>query len=213
MRSPQTLLGPLAWSALYLCGVFAFLVEVGCLGTPLAPDLARLPSRVGELEVLEEIAFDPAALGEQPPEGFAFRRVVDARGNEGRLFVAYYERAQRWSGRPHDVEKCYAAQGWIERESHRLDELHRPWSRRFERAEAESEAGVEATRVVHWIERPGPDEDRLAWRELLARVVSGRGFRPDVASVYLEFPADLAPGDAAFVQAVSDVSLALEALW
>ena len=49
---------------------------------------------------------------------------------------------------------------------------------------------------MHWIERPGPDQDRLAPRELLARLGSARGFRPDVASLYLEFPAGAEPDDA-----------------
>jgi hypothetical protein len=208
------LLRALPWLALYLCAGFSCLVESGALGRAVAPDLARLPSRLGTLEVLEELPVDPAAFGKQPPERTTFRRVRDAHGREGRLFVAYYERAQRWSGRPHDLEKCYAAQGWQEREAHRLEHAHRLWSRLFARAgEGEAEDDAKAIRVLHWLELPGPDRDRLDWRELRSRVASGRGFRQDVASVYLEFPADAAPDERELVTAVSALSAALEGLW
>ncbi|NOT30702.1 MAG: exosortase-associated EpsI family protein, partial [Planctomycetes bacterium] len=182
------ILRALPWLVLYLCAGFSLLVERGLFGSPVAPDLARLPAQLGPLQRLELLPFEAAALGQDPPERYAFHRVRDAHGNEGRLFLAYYERAQRWSGRPHDVEKCYTALGWQQREAHRLTEAHRPWSRLFERE-------GRALRVVHWLERPGSDEDRLDPREFGARLVSGRGFRPDVVSIYLEFEAELAPSD------------------
>lgn len=116
------LLTSAAWLALFAGAGFTFLVERGYLGAAVAPDLALLPAHIGTLEVLEEIPLEPGSLGTQPPERYAFRRVLDARGAEGRLFVAYYARAQRWSGRPHDVEKCYAALGWQELEARRLVE-------------------------------------------------------------------------------------------
>lgn len=200
----------LPWLALYLCAAFSFLVEGGFLGEPVAPDLARLPARLGPFELLEEFALEPGTLGEQPPERATFRRVRDAQGNEGRLFLAYYERAQRWSGRPHDVEKCFAALGWEEREAHRLDGASRLWSRLFVRTDGESS---EEIRVLHWLERPGSDRERFTWRELGARVASLRGFRPDVASIYLEFPAGAAPGEAECLAAVSALAEALEGLW
>ncbi len=196
----------LAWIALYLGAAFSFAVERGLFGAPVTPDLALLPAQFGPLERLEALPVEPEAMGDDPPERYAFHRVRDARGNEGRLFIAYYERAQRWSGRPHDVELCYASLGWKEREARRLDESHRPWSRRFEREGNE-------IRVVHWIERPGPDHDRLALGELAERLVSGRGFRPDVASIYLEFEAGFEPSDADCAAAVTELSRALEALW
>lgn len=199
-----------AWLALYLSAAFACLVEGGFLGRPVAPDLTGFPARIGTLELVEELAFDPAELGQQPPERCAFLRVRDARGHEGRLFIAYYERAQRWSGRPHDVEKCYSALGWLERSAHQLEGDHRPWSRLFVRPGPE---GEESIRVVHWLERPGPDRDQLAWHELLARVVSARGFRPDVASLYLEFPAGAEPDDAECAAAAEELSLLLESRW
>jgi hypothetical protein len=202
----------LAWLALYLSAAFSLAVERGLLGSPVAPDLSRLPARAGTLELLEELPFEREALGAQPPERWSFRRVRDSRGHEGRLFVAYYERAQRWSGRPHDVEKCFAALGWEEREVRRLDEPHRPWSRTFERS-IEGAPVPEALRVVHWLERPGPDRDALSSRELLARLAAARGFRPDMASIYLEFPAHATPDDPELVAAVAALSAALEALW
>ena len=200
----------LPWMALYVCAAFSCLVEGGHLGRPVAPDLARLPARLGPLEVLEAFDLDRSTLGEQPPERATFRRVRDEHGHEGKLFVAYYERAQRWSGRPHDLEKCFAAGGWQEREARRLGGAHRLWSRLFARERA---GEPEAIRVVHWLERPGPDQDRFDPRELVSRVASGRGFRPDVASVYLEFPADAAPDEGDFLAAVSALSGALEDLW
>jgi len=168
-----------------------------------------LPDRLGPLEVLEEFPLEREALGEEPPERATYRRVRDEHGHEGKLFVAYYERAQRWSGRPHDVEKCFEAQGWEEREAHRLDEAHRLWSRLFARSDGTSAP----IRVVHWLERPGPDQDRIAAGELLGRVLSGNGFRPDVASLYLEFPADAAPDEESCVAAVRALSETLETLW
>ena len=152
-----------AWLALFAGAAFSFLVELGALGAPVAPDLAQLPARVGPLELLEDIPVDPEALGEQPPERWAFRRVRDAHDHEGRLFVAYYERAQRWSGRPHDVEKCFTALGWEEREARRLDaEAHRPWSRLFERGgEGESEAEGKTDGSSHGCGQCNPGGVRL----------------------------------------------------
>ncbi len=200
------LLRTLPWFALYLCAGFSFLIERGLFGAAVAPDLARLPTRIGPFELLAELSIEEGALGTEPPERHAFRLVRDAHGNEGHLFIAYYARAQRWSGRPHDVEKCFEALGWREREARQLGEAHHPWTRHFER-------DGKTIRVVHWLERPGPDDDRLDARELAARLASGRGFRPDVASIYFEFPSDAAPDDAESAAAVAALSRTLETLW
>jgi hypothetical protein len=210
MSWPLSLARTLAWAALYLAATLSFALETGRLGTARAPDLARLPQQLGPLRLLEEIPFEPSSLGERPPERSTFRRVLGPGGEEGRLFVAWYARSQRWSGRPHDLEKCYAALGWCERDVRRLDEAHRPWVRSFERMLPE---GPEAIRVVHWLEHPGPDGDRLDPAELLTRLRAGRGLRPDVASVYFEFPASETPCDADLRAAVSSLSAALEDLW
>jgi hypothetical protein len=196
----------LAWTALYLAAALCFGIEVGLLGRARAPELAALPARLGALEVVEEIPFDPAALGANPPERHTFLRVRDADGNEGRLFVAWYARAQRWSGRPHDVALCYASLGWREVEAARLGGEQRPWSRLLERDGAR-------IRVVHWLEHPGPDGDPLSPARLAARLTSGRGFRPDVASAYLEFPAETEPDDTTCRTAAEALSAALEELW
>ena len=200
----------LAWLTLYLGAALSLLIECGWLGAPRVPNLEELPARLGSLTLAEELAFDPAALGDSPPERFCFRRVIDAEGNEGRLFLAYYRRAQRWSGRPHDVEKCFAALGWEEREAHRILEAHRPWSRGFERGAPGSN---ESIRVVHWLERPGPDRDALQLTELAERLRCGNGFRPDVISIYFEFPATASPSDEQYAEAIAELSAALERAW
>lgn len=205
------LLRALGWTLLYGGALVSCVLESGALASAAAPDFARLPRALGPLTRLAELDFDPAALGATPPERHCFQAVRDAAGREGRLFLAYYERAQRWSGRPHDLELCYAAAGWRESEAHRLEEAHRPWSRRFER---EGPDGLrEAVRVVHWLERPGPDEDRVSLLELGRRLLSGNGLRPDVVSVYFEFPADAAPSDEDAARAVAALSIALEDAW
>jgi hypothetical protein len=201
----------LAWGFLYASALLSLALESGRFARAAAPAFGALPARAGPLTLLEELHFDLAALGAEPPEAFSYRAVRDEAGRSGKLFMAYYARAQRWSGRPHDLEACYAAAGWSEHEATRLDEPHRPWSRRFERAL--EGGGSEAVRVVHWLERPGPDEDRLAPRELLRRLLSGSGLRPDVVSAYLEFPADAAPDAADAARAVAALSSALEANW
>jgi hypothetical protein len=200
------LLNTLSFAGLFLAAAFAGVVELGWLAEARTPELGSLPTKLGPLEFGAEIPFDAAALGQTPPEAYTFRAVTDAAGREGRLFIAYYARAQRWSGRPHDVDKCFAAMGYEEREVHVLDEAHRPWSRRFEKE------GI-ALRVVHWLERPGDDANELGLAPLVARLADGSGFRPDVCSVYFEFPAEGAPDDVAAAEAVAALSSALDARW
>ena len=199
-------LGTLSSALLLLSAGFAGAVEQGLLARARCPDLATLPAELGPLTLGPEIPFDPAALGETPPEAFTFRAVTDAEGRAGQLFIAYYARAQRWSGRPHDVDRCFTALGYTEREVHTLDEAHRPWSRRFEQ-------DGQAIRVVHWLERPGDDANALGLAPLVARLVDGSGFRPDVCSVYFEFPADAAPDDGEAAAAVAALSRTLDVRW
>lgn len=200
------LLGTGAFAALFASAALAGAVELGVFAHARCPDLASLPAELGPLTLGPEIPFDPAALGQTPPEAFTFRAVSDAEGRTGQLFIAYYARAQRWSGRPHDVDRCFTALGYAEREVHALDEAHRPWSRRFEK-------DGQAIRVVHWLERPGDDANALGLAPLVARLVDGSGFRPDVCSVYFEFPAEAAPDDDAAAAAVAALSRALDARW
>jgi hypothetical protein len=192
--------------ALLLLGAaFSFVVESGWLIQPVTPRLQAIDQRLGDLEVLEAIPFDLEALGEQPPEGHAYLAVRAAQGREGRLFLAYYEHAKRWSGRPHDLEGCYAAAGWRELEAERLDEHPFPWVRTFERE-------GDRVRVVHWIDHPGP-EPRPGVAGLVARLTDTRGLRRDVVAVYLEFPLEDAPDDSALSASAAAVSTALERLW
>lgn len=200
------LLSALSGTAMLVSAAFAGAVELGWLARARCPDLGTLPATLGPLSLGPEIPFDPAALGETPPEAFTFRAVTDAEGRAGQLFIAYYARAQRWSGRPHDVDRCFTALGYEEREVHALDEAHRPWSRRFEK-------DGQSIRVVHWLERPGDDANALGLAPLVARLVDGSGFRPDVCSVYFEFPAEAAPDDAAAAAAVAALSRELDARW
>jgi len=196
----------LAWLSLYLAAAFSFLIEGGWLVHSQAPELERLPTRLGALETVATLPVEPAVLGDQPPERHSYQVVRDPAGREGQLFIAYYRRAQRWSGRPHDVEKCYAAAGWQELEAHRLGGPNRPWSRLFER-------GDERLRVIHWLERPGCDSEVIDWSTLCSRFADGRGFRQDVASLYLEFPAEAVPEESLLEAAVEALSSALESLW
>ena len=200
------LLTALSFTSLYLAAAFAGAVELGLLARARQPDLTTLPATLGPFTLGPEIAFDAAALGASAPEAFTFRAVHDADGNEGRLFLAYYARAQRWSGRPHDVDKCFTALGYRESEVHALAEAHRPWSRRFEK-------DGESIRVVHWLERPGDDRNELDPAALLARLADGSGFRPDVCSIYFEFGAESAPDDGASAAAVSALSRVIDERW
>lgn len=200
------LLNSLSFASLFLAAALAGTVELGLFARARTPDLATLPATLGALTLGAEIPFDAAALGQTPPEAFTFRAVTDVAGREGRIFIAYYARAQRWSGRPHDVDQCFAAMGYTEREVHALAEAHRPWSRRFEK-------DGQAIRVVHWLERPGDDPNELGLAPLVARLADGSGFRPDVCSVYFEFAAEESPSDAEAAAAVAALSTALDARW
>jgi hypothetical protein len=200
------LVNSLSFAGLFCAAALAGAVELGLFARARTPDLASLPATLGAFTLGPEIPFDADALGQTPPEAFTFRTLTDAAGREGRLFVAYYARAQRWSGRPHDVDKCFTAMGYAEREVHTLDEAHRPWSRRFEK-----DAG--SIRVVHWLERPGDDRNELGLRPLAARLADGSGFRPDVCSVYFEFAEGDAPSDAEAAAVVAALSRAIDANW
>jgi len=195
-----------SWILLLLSGCFSLLIEGGLLIHPVAPDLTRLPARIASLDLLEEIPVESAALGDLPPEHFAFRRIRDGAGNEGKLYVAYYRRAQRWSGRPHDVNVCYEALGWQERSARCSRASPFPWTRVFERE-------GEAIRVLHWTEHPGVEADPIAPATIASRLVAPRGFRPDVASIYLEFAEPAAPPAEELQAAAQALSAALETLW
>jgi hypothetical protein len=198
------LLSVLSWLAFALAGAFSWLVDGGILIRPVPPELAGLPERLAGFELGAELPIEPGALGDLPPERTSYRRVRDAAGNEGVLFVAYYLRSRRASGRPHDVDLCYRSLGWQEQEARELEPGL--WSRRLERE-------GRTVRVVHWLEHPGDEAAGLTPRAIVARLSSPRGLRPDVASIYFEFDAGAAPDEQAFVDAAHALSASLETLW
>jgi hypothetical protein len=104
------------------------------------------------------------------------------------------------------VDRCFASLGWEERSAQRLADEHEPWSRCFAR-------GEESIRVVHWLEHPGEDAAGLSWSAVARRLVSGRGLRPDVVSVYFEFDAGAGPSEAESLEAVRTLAAEIDRLW
>ena len=199
----------LAWSALLLAGVLSLGMSRGWFGRPHAPDLDRLPVELGPLRQVQVIPVAPASLGEFPPERFHYAVVGDAAGREGNLYVAWFARGRRWSGRPHSTDVCFEAGGWVEEEAHRVfrSDGHGQWSRQFRR-------GDRTIRVVHWIERPSRTGSEH-WFPRALRFLGRRegGLRQDVASIYFEFPAEASPSDAELLAASEALVAALDALW
>jgi hypothetical protein len=197
-----------AWALLLLAGAVAHAVERGALVEPRVPELARMPGTLGPLETVGEIPFDERTLGELPPERWTYRAVRGAHG-EGAIWVAYYLRSRRWSGRPHDVAACYRTLGWDERDAARTETPEgRPVHvRRFARD------GEEVV-VVHWLERPRAEaaSSETAAAGVLGRLFELDGLRQDVVSVYLEFPLDAAHPEE-LLGAADAASTALHALW
>lgn len=198
----------LAWTALLAAGLLAFLVERGLVGRVTAPDLDAVPARLGPLASLGDIAFPAEVLGEVPPDRSLFRRLRDAAGHEGVGFVAWYARSQRWSGRPHPVEVCYAADGWRTLEAHvaTTPAGARVGSRRLVR-------GERTIRVVHWIQTPGQLPTDSFLRDALGRLRHGGGLRQDVASAYFEFEDGAAPPEPELLEAADALIASIETLW
>ncbi|MEW6071623.1 MAG: exosortase-associated EpsI family protein [Planctomycetota bacterium] len=200
----------LAWLALLLAGALSFAVDRGLLGRAVPPDLERLPVELGPLRRTAVIPVEAAVLGDLPPERFLFTTVRDEGNREGRLYVAWFARGRRWSGRPHSAEFCFAAEGWREVEAHRLlgaDGRGR-WSRRFERDGS-------AIRIVHWFETPGRAVAGGWFARLRHRLTGGggAGLRQDEASIYWEFPAEAAPRESDLLAASEALAAALHRLW
>ncbi len=198
------LFSTVAWLLFALAALASWLVDGGFLVRAVPPDLGRLPARIGPLALGEALPVEPGALGDLAPERWAYRRAEDAQGNPGVLYVAYYARSRRWSGRPHDVDACYRSLGWRQREAREL--APGLWARRFEQDGA-------AIQVVHWLEHPGAEARGLDLGALGKRLLAPRGLRPDAASIYLELDAGHAVTDAGFVAAARELSAALEELW
>lgn len=200
----------LAWTALLLAGLLSILVDRGILGRPIAPDLERLPDEFALLHLVEEIPVAPAALGEYPPERFHFGRYADDAGRAGLLYLAWYQRGRRWSGRPHATEICFRADGWREFEARRVvrSDGQVLWSRGFERE-------GERIRVVHWLERPGRGRGGSLASRIANRVLPHRegALRQDMAAIYWQFDEAMRPDDEELVAASAAVSRSLRARW
>jgi len=200
----------LAWTALLLAGLLSFLVGHGLVAEVHAPELSRLPRELGFLHLVEDIDVAAAVLGDLPPERFLFARVADDAGNEGLLFVAWFERGRRWTGRPHSPEICFAFEGWKESEAHllRQSDARRIWSRHFVRDE-------EHIRVVHWLEKPGATREPGALVKILRKITGRRevALRQDIASIYWQFPLDACPPEADLLAASETLNAALDGLW
>jgi hypothetical protein len=198
-----------AWIALALAGLLANGVALGWFARPVPPDLERLAGRsFGELTALEPIPLAPEGLGEVPPERSLFHAYRGPGGAEGVMFAAYYLEDRRWSGRPHPVEVCFAADGWT------------PGARRVLRApsgaryhSSELERSGRRIRLVHWIQRPGALPGEGFWEGVRGRLRGAGSLRRDVLSVYWEFELAEAPADAVLVGACEALREAVEALW
>jgi len=200
-----------AWIALALAGVLSWAVGDGRVAASRAPELATLPDELGRLTLGADVSFDAELLGESPPDRWTFREVAAPGADaplEGVLYVAYFLRGKRWSGRPHPVEVCYDALGWEELEARSVEGPAGSlfWSRRFERE-------GRRIRVFHWLQRPGQRPRSGFWSELAGRFRGVAGLRQDVASIYWEFPDEGAPEEALLAEASEALTAALERAW
>lgn len=197
----------LAWGALLLGGALSYLVNTGVVAS-VPPDLTKMAPEMGSIVRNYEIEFPIEALGDLPPERFTFQSIAGPDGQEGRLFVSYYKRSRRWSGRPHDLDVCYRSMGYAERDTEvwQTPEGATLWSRIFENQERK-------VRVVHWLQTPGTLPGPVSLLDKLGRIGDSDGLRQDIASVYLEFELETAPDKEALVSASQAVIEDLDRLW
>lgn len=205
MKNPLPLF---AISALLLGGVISWGSSTGLLNPGAEPDLEALPVQFGPLHRTTIYQVDSGLLGDLPPDRFTFQEIEDEEGHSGKLYIAYYHRGRRWSGRPHELTICYRAIGYdylggTTREL--ADGSIVRWST-FTRK------GEEIV-VVHWLQRPGLQPGHESASDYLGRMTTLDGLRQDVASVYLEFPAAAAPPEAALLDAAEAVSHSLAQVW
>lgn len=202
------LLPKVAWTSLILGGLTSILTDTGWLNTPISPDFSQLQEQLGPLNRKFEIEVDPAVLGDCPPERFSFQSVIGPDSQDGVLYIAYYQRGRRWSGRPHDVNVCYRSMGYKETDARLIQTVEgaQLWSRVFENDSRK-------VRVVHWLQRPGVvpgDESALTSLKML---FSPQGVRQDIASAYFEFDLDGAPTEAQLAAGAQALIEQLEILW
>lgn len=198
----------IAWFLLALGGATSWGIAIGWLNPVHPPDLMALPEEIGPLRTLRIYEVDSGLLGDLPPDRFTFRQVGDGAGHEGEMYLAYFERGRRWSGRPHDLETCYRSGGW-QAEAPRT--LQTPSGARLSAQDFTKDG--ERIRVFHWIQQPGllPGSEGMAAQ--LRRMFGPAILRQDMASIYLQFPAAQAPADESAIQTTEALIRALEALW
>lgn len=197
-----------AWLLLALGGVMSWGLAMGWLNPIHPPDLEALPLEFGGLRTLEIYPVDSSLLGDLPPDRYTFRRIGVEEEDQGELYVAYFERGRRWSGRPHDLEVCYRAAGWELLQSRVL------WTSSGAMIQAQDFRKETATiRVFHWIQQPGLMPGKMGMGAQLQRMRGPAILRQDVASNYLQFPIEDAPPDERAVVAAEALIQGLEALW
>lgn len=198
----------LAWLLLALGGGATWGVAFGWLNPVHAPDLASLPDDFGSLRTLQIYSVDSDLLGEQPPDRFIYRLLGDEDGHTAELYVAWFERGRRWSGRPHNLETCYRADGWEAGPSRRLTAPDGAvWTaQEFSKPER-------SILVHHWIQQPGLPAGVSSPVAMLRRLLTPFRLRQDVASVYLQFPIDASLSDAEAARAAQALMTSIEDLW
>ncbi|MHC4823528.1 MAG: exosortase-associated EpsI family protein [Planctomycetota bacterium] len=208
MRQGIALLPAIAWLALVAGGALSLLCNSGWVNPSQVPELHDIHAEMGPLKANYTIDVDPGILGDLPPEAFLFQSLAGPDGQEGRLYIAYYTRGRRWSGRPHDVDVCYRSMGYQELSAHQIETPSGSilWSRVFER-------GDETKRVVHWLQKPGRAPGPESVWDLLWLLGSPSGLRQDIASIYLEFDLETAPSETDLADAAQALIEEVETLW
>jgi hypothetical protein len=202
------LLPKFAWLSLTIGGLLSLGTQSGWLKSPIVPDLQEIPSQMGPIKRNYEIEVDPIILGDLPPERYSFQSIQGPDGQEGCMYIAYYTRGRRWSGRPHDVNVCFRSLGFDELQTETLQTASGAilWSRIFHNEER-------TVRVVHWQQRPGVLPGSQGPLHILRRLFSPNGLRQDIASIYLEFDLDTAPLDKDLAAAAQVIIDQIEQLW
>lgn len=198
----------LAWMLLLLGGAVTWGVTTGALNPRITPDLDALPASLGDFRTLEVFSVDSGLLGDLPPDRFTFRRIGDDAGRAGLLYLAYFERGRRWSGRPHDVPVCYRAEGW---EPLGERQLETPSGAHF--GIQDFSRGEEQIRVCYWIQQPGLLPGHETPRAYLGRMFGKARLRQDMASVYFEFPMAANLSDPEAIRTAQDLMTAMDGLW
>ncbi|MCP4093304.1 MAG: hypothetical protein GY747_07635 [Planctomycetes bacterium] len=202
-----SLLPKIAWTSLLLGGAMSLMTDTGWMNTPVTPDLSQLED-FGPVKRNYEIEVDPAILGDFPPERFTFQSIAGPDGQEGRMYIAYYKRGRRWSGRPHDVNVCYRSMGFKELDAKVLKSTEGAelWSRVFQ-------SETRTVRVVHWLQRPGILPGAESPLTSLKMMATPEGVRQDISSAYFEFDLEGAPSEEQLAESAQVVINQLEDLW